>query len=207
MQAFIFDMDGVIIDSEPIHNKVVKEVLLENNIVVDDEEFNKLIGMTSTSVFSYFIDKHHLPYTPEEMTNNHMNFFKKYIVDHNLKPIDGICPLLEQLQKANIPLAIASSSPLNVIEFVVKTFNIDKYFKFLISGEDILHSKPAPDIYLKNSKKNYKLTLKIVSFLKTLKTVALLLKMLACIVSVLPILIPAIKIYLEQILSLNKYPI
>ena len=78
MQAFIFDMDGVIIDSEPIHNKVVKEVLLENNIVVDDEEFNKLIGMTSTSVFSYFIDKHHLPYTPEEMTNNHMNFFKKY---------------------------------------------------------------------------------------------------------------------------------
>ena len=111
MQAFIFDMDGVIIDSEPIHNKVVKEVLLENNIVVDDEEFNKLIGMTSTSVFSYFIDKHHLPYTPEEMTNNHMNFFKKYIVDHNLKPIDGICPLLEQLQKANIPLAIASSSP------------------------------------------------------------------------------------------------
>ena len=126
MQAFIFDMDGVIIDSEPIHNKVVKEVLLENNIVVDDEEFNKLIGMTSTSVFSYFIDKHHLSYTPEEMTNNHMNFFKKYIVDHNLKPIDGICPLLEQLQKANIPLAIASSSPLNVIEFVVKTFNIDK---------------------------------------------------------------------------------
>lgn len=91
MQAFIFDMDGVIIDSEPIHNKVVKEVLLENNIVVDDEEFNKLIGMTSTSVFSYFIDKHHLPYTPEEMTNNHMNFFKKYIVDHKLKPIDGIC--------------------------------------------------------------------------------------------------------------------
>ena len=141
MQAFIFDMDGVIIDSEPIHNKVVKEVLLENNIVVDDEEFNKLIGMTSTSVFSYFIDKHHLPYTPEEMTNNHMNFFKKYIVDHNLKPIDGICPLL------------ASSSPLNVIEFVVKTFNIDKYFKFLISGEDILHSKPAPDIYLKTAKK------------------------------------------------------
>lgn len=153
MQAFIFDMDGVIIDSEPIHNKVVKEVLLENNIVVDDEEFNKLIGMTSTSVFSYFIDKHHLSYTPEEMTNNHMNFFKKYIVDHNLKPIDGICPLLEQLQKANIPLAIASSSPLNVIEFVVKTFNIDKYFKFLISGEDILHSKPAPDIYLKTAKK------------------------------------------------------
>ena len=99
MQAFIFDMDGVIIDSEPIHNKVVKEVLLENNIVVDDEEFNKLIGMTSTSVFSYFIDKHHLPYTPEEMTNNHMNFFKKYIVDHNLKPIDGM-PFIRTITKS-----------------------------------------------------------------------------------------------------------
>ena len=122
MQAFIFDMDGVIIDSEPIHNKVVKEVLLENNIVVDDEEFNKLIGMTSTSVFSYFIDKHHLPYTPEEMTNNHMNFFKKYIVDHNLKPIDGICPLLEQLQKANIPLVCNAVTGLG-------SFYIDGSFK------------------------------------------------------------------------------
>lgn len=153
MQAFIFDMDGVIIDSEPIHNRVVKEVLLKNNIIVDDKEFNKLIGMTSTFVFSYFINKHHLPYTAEEMVNNHMTFFKKYIIDHNLQPIAGICPLLEQLQNANIPLAIASSSPLNVIEFVVKTFKIDKYFKFLISGEDILHSKPAPDIYLKTAKK------------------------------------------------------
>ena len=103
-------------------------------------------------------------------------------------------------------MAIASSSPLNVIEFVVKTFNIDKYFKFLISGEDILHSKPAPDIYLKTAKK-LQVDPKDCVVLKTLKTVALLLKMLACIVSVLPILIPAIKIYLEQILSLNKYPI
>lgn len=153
MKAFIFDMDGVIIDSEPIHNKVIKEVLLKSNVIVDDKEFNTLIGMTSTSVFSYFINKHHLPYTPQEMTNNHMTFFKKYIVEHQLKPIDGITDLLEQLQKANIPLAIASSSPLNVIEFIVKTFNIDKYFKFLVSGEDLVHGKPAPDIYLKTAKK------------------------------------------------------
>lgn len=153
MKAFIFDMDGVIIDSEPVHKQVIKEVLLKNNIIVDNDEFNKLIGMTSTSVFSYFINKHHLPYTPEEMTNNHMTFFKNYIIEHQLKPIDGITNLLEQLKTSQIPLAIASSSPLDVIEFVVKAFNIDKYFKFLVSGEDLVHGKPAPDIYLKTAKK------------------------------------------------------
>lgn len=153
MKAFIFDMDGVIIDSEPIHNKVVKEVLLQDGIIVSDKEFQKFTGMTSSAVFQHFITKHNLPYSAEQMTLHHMNAFKNYIVEHNLQPIDGIIPLIHQLQTAKIPMAIASSSPMNVIEFVTKTFNIDKYFKYLISGEDLLHSKPAPDIYLKTAQK------------------------------------------------------
>lgn len=153
MEAFIFDMDGVIIDSEPVHNKVVKEVLLQDGVVVSDEEFQKFTGMTSSAVFQHFITKHNLPYTAEQMTHHHMNTFKNYVVEHNLQPIDGIVPLLHQLQDAQIPMAIASSSPMNVIEFVTKTFNIDKYFQFLVSGEDLPHSKPAPDIYLKTAKK------------------------------------------------------
>lgn len=151
MQAFIFDMDGVIIDSEPIHNKVIAEKLAKHNVNLEDINFDKFIGMASTEVFSHFIKTYDLPYTAEQMTVDHMQEFKEYIKIHHLQPINGILSLLESLRKRDIPLAIASSSPLDVIQFIVKCFNIEHYFQVLISGEDLPQSKPAPDIYLKTA--------------------------------------------------------
>ena len=151
MQAFIFDMDGVIIDSEPIHTKIIRTTLIEHNITISDEEFDKFIGMSSTAVFSHFIKLYNLPYTSEEMLIDHMTQFKNYIIEHHLRPIDGILSLIQNLKAKNIPLAIASSSPLDVIQFVSKAFNIEQYFQCIISGEDLPRSKPDPTIYLKTA--------------------------------------------------------
>ncbi len=152
MKAFIFDMDGVIIDSEPLHNKIVRSILAENNIIVTNEEFNKFTGMASTAVFDIFIKQNNLPYTPEQLSKRQMDKLKNYIVEYHVKPIEGIIPLIQKLHDKNIPLAIASSSPLDMIEFTTKKFGINEYFTTLISGEDLPHSKPAPDIYLKTAK-------------------------------------------------------
>ena len=152
MKAFIFDMDGVIIDSEPLHNKIVRSILAENNIIVTNEEFNKFTGMASTAVFDILIKQNNLPYTPEQLSKRQMDKLKNYIVEHHVKPIEGIIPLIQKLHDKNIPLAIASSSPLDMIEFTTKKFGINEYFTTLISGEDLPHSKPAPDIYLKTAK-------------------------------------------------------
>lgn len=150
-EAFIFDMDGVIIDTEPIHDEIVRGILAKDNIFITDKEFTKYMGMASTAVFELFIKKHNLPYTKEEMAKEHMSDLKKYIVDHHMRPIEGILPLLEKLKQYNAPMAIASSSPKDTIEFVADTFGITDYFKFFVSGEDLPHSKPAPDIYLKTA--------------------------------------------------------
>lgn len=152
MKAFIFDMDGVIIDSEPLHNKIVRGILAESNIFISDEEFEKFTGMASTAVFDIFIKQYNLPYTPLQMSEKQMSKLKNYIVEHHIEPIEGIVPLIKNLHDKNIPLAIASSSPLDMIKFVTRTFGIDKYFRLLISGEDLPHSKPAPDIYLKTAR-------------------------------------------------------
>lgn len=152
-EAFIFDMDGVIIDSEPLHDKIVRSILAKDNIFVDDEEFKTYMGMASTEVFDIFIKKYNLPYTGKEMMDVQMSTLKQYIVDNHLKPIAGIVPLLKELKRYNIPVAIASSSPRHMIEFVADTFGITDYFKFFVSGEELTHSKPAPDIYLKTAEK------------------------------------------------------
>lgn len=153
MKAFIFDMDGVIIDSEPIHNRVIKDFLQNHGYEITDEELDRYVGMTSTSVFTILKQKYHLPASAEELTVEHMNEFKTYIAKHHIQPIEGIKELLIKLQQENIPMAIASSSPLDVIEFVAKSFAITDYFAFLISGENMPQGKPAPDIYLHTAAK------------------------------------------------------
>lgn len=153
VKAFIFDMDGVIIDSEPIHNKVLAAKLTKYNIPTKDINFDKFIGMASTEVFSHFIVNYQIPHTAEELTLSHMQEFKDYLCSHKLQAIEGIIPLLDELKSQKIALAIASSSPLDIIKHVVKSFNIDDYFQVLVSGEDLPQSKPAPDIYLDTARK------------------------------------------------------
>ena len=153
MKAFIFDMDGVIIDSEPIHLHVMQQVMNKHNISVPLELFEQYTGMTSSAVFAALIKRYNLPGTPQQMTAEHMAAFKRYIVEHNIQPIKGIRSLLAQLNERGIAAAIASSSPLDVIEFVTEQFNIKDCFKFLTSGEDVANGKPAPDIYLTTAQK------------------------------------------------------
>ncbi|WP_346686331.1 HAD family phosphatase [Megamonas hypermegale] len=153
MKAFIFDMDGVIIDTEPLHNEIVRGILAKDNIFVTDEEFRQFTGMASTAVFDIFIKRYNLPHSADQMSQDQMTTLKKYIVKHQMKPIDGIVPLIENLHKAGIPMAIASSSRSDVIKFVADFFNITPYFQLLMSGEDLPHSKPAPDIYLQTAQK------------------------------------------------------
>ena len=151
-RAFIFDMDGVIIDSEPIHDKVVRGILAKDNIFVSDEEFRSYMGMASTAVFKLFIEKYNLAHTPQQLASEQMESVKDYIVKYNIKPIAGIVDLLQKLKEHDVPTAIASSSPMSSIEFVAKQFGIAEYFNLFVSGEDLPHSKPNPDIYLKTAK-------------------------------------------------------
>lgn len=151
MKAFIFDMDGVIIDSEPIHTAVMKQELADFPFTLTQEECDRYTGMTCTAVFADIIEKYHLPYTAQQMAASHMNTFKQYVLQNHVEPMAGIVPLLEQLHRRQIPAAIASSSPLDAIEAVADDFQIRRYYKFFVSGESLPHGKPYPDIYLKTA--------------------------------------------------------
>ena len=66
----------------------------------------------------------------------------------DINPIEGVYELIESLYENKIKLAIASSSPIKVIELVVKRLKADKFFKAVVQGDDVLRSKPEPDIFL-----------------------------------------------------------
>ena len=153
MKAVIFDMDGVIIDSEPIHFETDMETMKYLECNISKEELEKYVGTTNEYMFSDIKKNYNIEKSVEDIINYRAEIIKNKIVQSDLEPIEGIRELLSELKKKNIPAAIASSSPKDFINVVVSKFKLQEYFKYIVSGEEVANGKPAPDVYLETAKK------------------------------------------------------
>lgn len=151
LKAVIFDMDGVIIDSESIHREVEKKIFNSLGVNISDEEHDTYVGMTSMGMWREIKSRHNLKESSsvEELTKMSVENYIKFIQGNkSIEPIEGVVELIDDLHKNNIKLAIASSAVRKSIETVVCMFRLEKYFNIRISGEDIKRGKPEPDIFL-----------------------------------------------------------
>lgn len=150
LKAVIFDMDGVIIDSEPMHLKFEKELFESLAVELEPEEHNQFVGTTSHYMWKVLKNKFNLPQAVEELVKNDREGYFKFLVSgkHDMKIIKGIKELIQDLHKNGVLLAVASSSPIDVIEVVIDMYDIRKYFKELATGDYVDKSKPNPDIFL-----------------------------------------------------------
>ncbi|HEX9027284.1 MAG TPA: HAD family phosphatase [Clostridium sp.] len=153
MKAVIFDMDGVIIDSEPIHLKVDIETMKALGCNISIEELEKYVGATNEYMFADIKKNYNISKSIEEIINYKVEMTKQKIIQSDLEPIEGIKELLSELKNKNIPTAIASSSPRSFIDVVVSKFKLQDYFRFIVSGEEVANGKPAPDVYIETAKK------------------------------------------------------
>lgn len=153
-KAVIFDMDGVLIDSEPAYLEMNKKLFIEFGIEMDDDNYKALVGLPSLPMWKMLKEKYNLQNDIEDF----MKLEKKRmneILDSEIisKPIDGIYELLETLKELNVKLSVASSSAKENIKFVLNKLDLNRYFNFTISGEEVINGKPSPDIFLRASKK------------------------------------------------------
>ena len=153
MKAVIFDMDGVIIDSEPIHFEVDMQTMKDFGCSISKEELNKYVGTTNEYMWTDIKNKYKLDQSVEEIINYRSEMVTRKVIESDLIPIEGIADLLKELKVKNIPAAIASSSPRDFIEVVVSKFQLEDYFSCILSGEEVENGKPAPDIYVETAKK------------------------------------------------------
>ena len=153
MKAVIFDMDGVIIDSEPIHFETDMETMKYLGCNISIEELEKYVGTTNEYMIADIKKNYNIKKSVEEIINYKVEMVKNKIVQSDLEPIEGIRELLIYLKKKNIPAAIASSSPKEFINVVVSKFKLQEYFKYIVSGEEVESGKPAPDVYIETAKK------------------------------------------------------
>lgn len=151
IKAVIFDMDGVIVDSEPIHFESDKMIMRYYGKEITDEELFKYIGMPSIDMWEEVKVKYGLTAQIEEISKR-QSYYKKLLVENReLEPFDGIIQLLDKLKSKKIRIGLASSSSREFIELMLSKLGLKGYFEAIMSGEDVENGKPAPDIFLKAS--------------------------------------------------------
>jgi HAD superfamily hydrolase (TIGR01509 family) len=150
IQAVIFDLDGVIIDSEPIHFSIEQKMFKDLKIEICEPEHSSYVGMSSENMWDDIIRKYLLPYCTQELVQKKHLLYLQYLSRvGNLQPIDGIETLIKTLNENGCKVLVASSSPAEIINIVLQKFSLENYFTAKISGTELPQSKPHPGIFLK----------------------------------------------------------
>jgi len=152
LEAVIFDMDGVLIDSEPFHLDVNEKIFENLGINLSEDEYLSFIGTTHKDMWTTIKNRYNLPQGVPELVNMQISGNIEYIKNEEIEEINGITNLLSRINSENIKIGIASSSPTEVIELVTNKLGIRDYFSSIVGGEKIKKGKPAPDIFLKAAK-------------------------------------------------------
>lgn len=151
IKAVIFDMDGVMIDSEPLWEKTERILLGRRGIEYSPDYRDKIVGLNQKDSGRLLVDTFDLPESVEEIIAERVEILTE-IYKKELETVNGLVPLLDSLIEENIPLAVASSSPMRVIKFVLDMFSLNEYFSAVVSGECTDNGKPHPDIYLETAR-------------------------------------------------------
>ncbi len=147
MKAVIFDMDGVIIDSERLYIDLFKKLFENYNIDISDDELFSLAGLSQQKTDEFLTNKFHK--SPEEIYEIMYSYVDQDTFSYTSLVMDGFYPLLKELKRQNFKLAVASSSSKKTIKSVLNELDVIDDFDLIVSGEDFVESKPDPEIYIK----------------------------------------------------------
>lgn len=148
IKGIIFDMDGLMVDSEPVQLKAINDALRPLGVQVNDDDFIDMVGRKAIENFIWLKNKHGFKETAEELNEIKNQAYLRRI-QTELTTMPGLEDALELCRKENLITAIASSSPRPDILAVLKLLNMEDQFKFLASGDQVKNGKPDPEIFLK----------------------------------------------------------
>jgi HAD superfamily hydrolase (TIGR01509 family) len=150
-QGVIFDMDGVLLDSEQLWNQSKREVVREHGGHWREDAPTAMIGMSSPEWSAYMRDTLEVPMTAEEINRAVVDRMEQHYREH-LPLLPGAVEVVRSLHR-RWPLALASSANREVIDFALEAAGIAGEFRATVSSEEVAHGKPAPDVYLEAARR------------------------------------------------------
>lgn len=153
IKAVIFDMDGVLINSQPLHFEADKDCLKEIGVKADSDFVESLAGTTTPNRFELFQKKYHYLEKNEVLIKRREELIVTLFENRPIEKIEGAVNLVKQCSQKGILTGVASSSSYKLIDIVLKKLSIENYFSVVLSGEELKRGKPFPDIFLKTAEK------------------------------------------------------
>ena len=147
--AAIFDMDGVLVDTEPFYVEVNQQLFEKLGFAIPIEEHLTFVGISSAEVWHTIREKFKLSQSIEALLQLETEAFcHKLKTLPSLDPMPGVVALIKTLRDSGARLAIASSSSRVIIDLVTARTGLDAYFDVIVSGEEVTYGKPNPKIFL-----------------------------------------------------------
>jgi HAD superfamily hydrolase (TIGR01509 family) len=146
-KAVVFDLDGLMFNTEELYEHVGSEILRRRGRLFEAELMDAMMGRPAAAALRLMIDWHALDCTIDELAAETDEIFAT-LLGEQLDVMPGLVDLLDRLEAAGVPKAIATSSGAAFAAEVLDRFALRPRFRFVLTCEDITHGKPDPEVYL-----------------------------------------------------------
>lgn len=153
IKAVVFDMDGVLLDSEPLHDRTNIEILKSYGINADASVTDPFVGRTSEALWTELKGIYHLSDSVEELIERQWSMNIKALPSSEIEASKGLEDVLVYILENELSASVASSSRGDFVQAVFDHLNLWPFMEAYTSGQEIEHGKPAPDIYILAARK------------------------------------------------------
>ncbi len=148
LKILIFDMDGVILDSEPLHENA-RQMMFREFGIVPDETFPEATGKSSSGFWRQIIQKCGIDGEPYALEARQYYLVAQQIRENHVPPSEGLLEVLRWAKEHDVKIGLASSSTRVLVDEALRLLGIGGQFDYTVSGNEVPVKKPAPDVYLK----------------------------------------------------------
>lgn len=148
LKIIIFDMDGVVIDSEPLHENA-RQMMFKKRNIVPDETFPKPVGAPAAQFWGEVGKLCNLEESGNELEDEQYALVAQQIEENHVQPEEGFWDVVNWAKENGLKVGLASTSTRTLIDATLRLLGVTEAFDYTISANDIKRKKPAPDPYLK----------------------------------------------------------
>ncbi|GAA4503879.1 HAD family phosphatase [Pseudaeromonas paramecii] len=148
VQAVIFDMDGVLVDSEPLYMRVERQSFARHGVFLAPADQDRFVGTSQRQMWQTIRQEYGLEAELDTLIAEHQQAVLAALRQQPLPAMPGVADLLAALAAAGKPCALASSSPRALVETMLETIGLSTCFSQTVCGDEVRLSKPEPDIFL-----------------------------------------------------------